>query len=352
MSAKKSFGGLLKSFSPNIRRLSYILIVLLVMITILKGRSFWSVNNFQSMFLQLPEFGILSFCLMLAYTSGGVDLSVVGTANSASIVAAMIMLKWAGPDRSAGAQWGIILLAIAVALMIGAVFGLFNGVLVGKVHIPAMLATLGTEQLFFGIAKVITKAETLSNIQPRFTGFINQALFRVITVPLIIFVIVAAVVWLLINRHHYGFRLFMTGQNPLAAEYSGISVDRTLIQTYMLSGVMAALAGLLMMARTNSMKANYGNTYLTQAILTSMLGGTAAHGGYCTVGGVVLAIFVMQMLSSVLNMFPSISNFYRGLMWGLVLLVSITLNHFDEQKSNRTTVSSMKGNKTNAGEAH
>lgn len=330
-----SIKNLSNGVSQNTKRLVLIMVSLLVMISVLKGDQFWTVNNFQSMFFQLPEFGILSFCLMLAFTSGGVDLSVVGIANTAAVVTALILIRFAPESAPVGGQITVIVISVLAAIGVGLILGLVNGLLISKLQLPAMLVTLGTEQLYFGLAKVLTHADTLSNIQKLFTSAVNASFFGFITVPLLCFVAVAIILWVLIAKSKYGFNLFMVGSNSKAAKYSGISVEKTLVSTYMLSGILAAIAGLIMMARTNSVKSGYGISYLTQAILTAMLGGTFPSGGYCSIGGVVLAIFVVQVLSSTLNMFTSISNFYRGLIWGLVLLIAITLNYFDERKAKK-----------------
>ena len=115
----------------------------------------------------------------------------------------------------------------------------------------------------------------------------------------------------------------MLGTNDTAARFSGLKVTSLLIRTYMLSGVMAAMAGIVMLANYNSAKADYGASY---TLLTVLLGGVNPNGGSGRLSGVLLSILMLQVLSSGLNMFPEISNFYRPLIWGGVLLLVICMN--------------------------
>jgi len=321
-----------EKIEPNNQRLAIILLALIVTITILKGESFWTFNNFQSMLFQLPEFAILSFCLMLTFTTGGIDLSIVGIANLVSVIVALVLIKFAPPEAAINTQILVVFLSVLLGILLGALFGLLNGHLISRVGIPALLATLATQYLFSGIAKVLTKGKAASNIQPIFVSIFNSTFLRIITVPFIIFIIITILIYWIVKEHHLGFKITMLGSNKKTTEFSGINVNKIIKITYMLSGVLAAIAGIIMTARTNSAKSGFGFTYLTQAILTAVLGGTKNDGGYCTVFGMLLSILTIQILSSAVNMFPDVSNFYRDLIWGSVLLISIMLNYFQDKR--------------------
>src|SRR5258708_308184 len=154
----------------------------------------------------------------------------------------------------------------------------------------------------------------------------NGVLFG-IPVPLCIFLLCGVGLSLILSRPVFGFSLYMLGTNPEATRYAGINNARTLLGVYLLSSFLASIAGVIMMARFNSAKADYGQSYLLVTILAAVLGGTSASGGYGKVIGVVFAIIMLQMLASGLNLL-GVDPFFAIAMWGAILLLVMTLNHF------------------------
>jgi simple sugar transport system permease protein len=131
-------------------------------------------------------------------------------------------------------------------------------------------------------------------------------------------------------------KLYLIGTNSKAAFFAGIENRVILIKTYMISGLLSSLAGLIMMARTNSAKADYGAAYTLQCVLIAVLGGVDPKGGMGTIRGVTLAVLVLQLLSSGLNMFERISNFYRDVIWGGVLILALIVNWFITKHNEKT----------------
>jgi simple sugar transport system permease protein len=313
-------------------RLLIIMLITLVVLSAIKTEKFLTLDSFQSMAYQFPQYALLSLGIMLAMISGGIDLSVVGIANLSAILTAKTMLalipEGAAPETTGGA----ILLAILIGIIGGIVAGFFNGVLISRVGIPPILATLASMQLFKGISIVITEGKAMSGLPILYSNIGNSAVFNIVPVPLIVFIIVTIFVYFLLDKTVYGQKLYMVGTNQTAALFSGINVKRTLTVTYMLSGLLSALAGLVMMATMNSAKADYGTQYTLQSILVVVLGGVNPNGGYGKIGSVTVAILILQFLSTGLNMFPEISNFYRSLIWGAVLLSVLVINHLLERR--------------------
>ena len=122
--------------------------------------------------------------------------------------------------------------------------------------------------------------------------------------------------------------MYFLGTNEKALRFTGLNRDRIIITTHALSGALAAIAGLVIMTRTNSAKAQYGEAYIMQGVLISVLGGFNPNGGKGDIQGVVLAILILQFLSSLLNMFEQISNFYRNILWGGMLIFVLLLNRY------------------------
>ena len=309
-----------KKIDGNILRLLAIFVIILAVSGITKGTSFLNVGNLQSMAKTLTEYGLMAVGCGITMISGGIDLSTVYIANLCGILAGLTM------NESSSS----IVLAIIVALVVGALCGIFNGFLVSVLKIPAMLATLGTYQLYMGIAVVASKGGTVSGV----TSFSSFAYMTVagIPMPFIVFVLMIVVISFIMGKTKFGKRVHLVGTNEKASKFAGINTVSVLIRTYMLSGIVSAVAGLLSLSRINSAKADFGSSYTMQTILISVLGGINPDGGFGSIPGVAIAVLILQMLSSYLNMFPNISNYYRDLIWGVALIAVLIMNFTIEKR--------------------
>lgn len=309
-----------KKIDGNILRLLAIFVIILAVSGITKGTSFLNVGNLQSMAKTLTEYGLMAVGCGITMISGGIDLSTVYIANLCGILAGLTM------NESSSS----IVLAIIVALVVGALCGIFNGFLVSVLKIPAMLATLGTYQLYMGIAVVASKGSTVSGV----TSFSSFAYMTVagIPMPFIVFVLMIVVISFIMGKTKFGKRVHLVGTNEKASKFVGINTVSVLIHAYMLSGIVSAVAGLLSLSRINSAKADFGSSYTMQTILISVLGGINPDGGFGSIPGVAIAVLILQMLSSYLNMFPSISNYYRDLIWGVALIAVLIMNFTIEKR--------------------
>lgn len=309
------------------KRLLVILLFFLIAACITKPSTFVSLGNFQSIGKQLAEYGLMTLGVGICMISGGIDLSVVYIANLCGIVAGMIMR----PMGVAGIPVGI-----AAALVVGALCGAFNGFLVARLHIPAMLATLGSYQLFMGIAIVISHGSTVSGLPKIYNKLGNTNVLGVIPLSFLIFLIVVLAVHFIMTKTTFGRRVYLVGTNEKAAIFSGINHKSVLIRAYMISGIVSAVAGLVSLARINSAKADFGSSYTMQTILIVVLGGVNPNGGFGKIPNIAIAVVILQLLSSYLNMFPNISNFYRDLIWGVALIGVLIANlTIDKRKTAR-----------------
>ena len=245
-------------------------------------------------------------------------------ASATAVVAAIILTQVADPSMSATQSTIWLLVAIAAALLIGAVAGLANGALVAFFGLPPILATLGSGLVFTGVAIAMTGGSAVMGFPDAVAVIGNAQLFG-IPVPLILFAILAVLLHLILTRTAFGLRVTMYGANPLAALYAAIDINRMLLRVYVIAGMFSSVAGLIIMSRANSAKADYGSSYLLLAVLIAVLGGVNPYGGYGRVIGVVLAVLSMQFLSSGLNMLQ-VSNFARELIWGALLILVMVIN--------------------------
>lgn len=306
-------------------RLAAIAIAIFGVMSLVRPELFFTTANFQSMAFQFPEYAILALAMMLAMLTGGIDLSVIGVANFSGILAALVLTTLAPEATGTGADViGVMVLAVLVSLAVGAICGAINGFAIAGIGIPPILATLGTGLMFKGIAIVLTEGRAVVGFPDAF-AWLGNGLVGPVPVPVLIFVLLAAILAFILSRTTFGLRVYLMGTNALAARFAGIDNAWITMRTYILCGVFSAAAGLVLMSRANSAKADYGESYLLLAVLIAVLGGTNPYGGFGRVGGVVLAVLSLQFLSSGFNMLQ-FSNFAKELVWGLTLLVVMGLS--------------------------
>ena len=328
---------LLSRGDPHVLRLLLVMAVWMLFMALTKASKFYTLINFQTMASQFPEFGLMSLGVMLCMITGGIDLSPVGVANLVAVLMAFLLKALTQPEG--GLPGYAIPLVFVLGAGLGALIGVVNGILVSKVRIPPILATLGMSELLAGVAIVLTGGAAVSKLPVEYATTINNKIAGLIPVQLVIFAVMALIVWFLLNRTTFGTKLYLLGTNAQAARYSGLKNDRLLITTYMISGIAAALGGLVMLANYNSARANYGSVYVLQCILVVVLGGVSPTGGKGKISGVVLAIFLLRMLETGINRFPQISSYYISLIWGGVLLLVMVLDYFSayrEPKKSKT----------------
>lgn len=308
-------------------RLAIIAVVVFALMAALSPDRFLSSQNLTSMAFQFPEFAILALAVTIAMMTGGIDLSVVGVANLSAVVAATILATLAGPETAGVSAVMWLAFAVVAALAVGATAGFFNGILVSRLGLPPILATLGSGLVYTGLAVAITGGSAVMGF-PDVVSVIGNARIFYVPVPLILFALLALALHILFTRTGFGLRVVMYGANPLAALFAAIDINRMLLKVYVIAGVFSSIAGLVIMSRANSAKADYGSSYLLLAVLIAVLGGVNPYGGYGKVVGVVLAVLSMQFLSSGLNMLQ-VSNFARELIWGALLLFVMVINTTD-----------------------
>lgn len=301
--------------------------LLVVAAIVLVGDQFMSLYNFQSMGTQVPEIGLLALGVMLAMISGrgGIDLSGIALANLAGILAFKVASIFIAPESD---PLSYFLLLSVLALFVGILGGAVNGILIGYAGMTPIIATLGTQLLFSGIAVGVTNGSSLQlGYIPVIDDFGNMPFWGVPRTFLLL-IIISLFLAATLRFTRFGIHLFLMGSNPTAAHYAGVRVKSLLFRTYLLAGVLASIAGIIIAARTSSVKWDYGTSYVLVAILVAVMAGVRPEGGYGRVVCVVLAAMALQILSSLFN-FLQFSNFFRDCAWGLMLLVFLANSRID-----------------------
>ena len=316
---------------PQFNFLIGVNVLVVVAGTWLSRGQFVDIDNLQSMGGQLPVLGLLALGIMLSMVSGngGIDLSGVALANLSGMIAALVLPKLVSADDSP-ALYTVVFTLVVVA--VGLLGGLINGIIIAKLRLTPILCTLGTSLLFTGIAVVLSNGASVpvEYVEP-LSDIGNGTLFQV-PISLGIFVATVIVLGWLLRRTPFGLRLFLMGTNPKAAFYAGIPLDRMLVITYTLCGLMASLAGLISCTHTSSAKWDYGNSYLLIAILIAVMAGVNPAGGYGRIVNVFLAATVLQFLSSLFNLL-GVSQFFGDCAWGFLLLASLAFAGEDRVSS-------------------
>jgi simple sugar transport system permease protein len=298
------------------------LVLVYALMAIMGGARFISLYNLSSMAYQMPLIGLLSIGMMISELSGGINLSIVANTNFNGIVIYLVLDFLTG-GRAAEAGLPHIAAAVLAGFAASALIGVFNGLLITTLNIPAILATLGTMTLFQGINLVLTRGYTISGF-PAGLIFIGNGTVAGIPMPIILFAAVALVTHCILDRSSFGKKLYMTGANQKACRFSNVNVSRVIVLEYVLSACFASLTSLVMIGQMNSVKANYAESYLLVAILASFLGGVDPAGGFGKLSGMVLAAVILQLISTGLNLMR-LDPFMITAMWGAIIIIILVV---------------------------
>ena len=299
---------------------------------ILNPRVFLNPVNLQNIGVAAPEIGILALAMMIAMLTGGIDLSVVAIANASAITISSLYTAIAQANGVPAAE-GLAPVILLAGLAMGALCGAINGFLISVVGITPILTTLGTMQIFNGLALVWTGGVTISGAPSAITG-IGRATVAGVPILLIVLIAVGALLALVINRTAIGRKIQLQGANPVASRYSGISSRSTLMGTYVISGILGGIAGILFLSRNPSASADYGSSYVLLVIVIVVLGGTNPNGGFATVLGVVLATLTLQVVSSGFTALR-LSAYEYAIAQGVILIVVMVLDQIQFRRRRR-----------------
>ncbi|MDK2896559.1 MAG: simple sugar transport system permease protein [Candidatus Atribacteria bacterium] len=305
--------------------LSVVLIVLVIFFGVTKER-FLTVNTIRSMAFQCPEIGLMGLGMAIAMIVNGINLSINDTANLSALVAGLSLIELA--PLFVGYEFLLVIIAFLIAIGMGIACGALNGLLIGHIGVPPILATLASLTLYRGISVAVTGGKTLTGF-PEELSVIGYQTVLGVPIPFIIFLVVGVLMYVVLEHTTFGFKVRMLGTNPTAAKFSGIDNKSITMKVYILSGILGAIAGIIVMSRTNSVAYEYGTrAYILQALLISVLGGISP--GFGSIIGVLLATFTLQVISTGFNMLllgVRGSSFFKDFSWGIIFIVILIIDH-------------------------
>ncbi|MCB5411404.1 ABC transporter permease [Pseudogemmobacter faecipullorum] len=301
--------------------------------------NYFSTSNFLIMASQVAIYGFLAIGMLLVILNGGIDLSVGSILALCGVIAGWLMQGVEIPAMGVilyPPVWAVVVITCAIGALVGAV----NGVLIAWLKVPAFVATLGVMYVARGIALLMTNGLTFNNLSGKAelgnTGFNWLGFNRVQGIPIsvILLFICAIIAWLVLSRTAFGRWLYASGGNERAAELSGVPVKAVKVTVYALSGLMAAIAGLVLSSRLTSASPTAGETYELTAIAAVVIGGAALTGGRGTVLGTMLGAFVIGFLSAGL-VTVGVSSYWQTVFTGAVIVLAVLMNSIQYGKGKR-----------------
>jgi ribose transport system permease protein len=292
------------------------LLLLIVVGTITAGDRFASVSNVLTIVRLASIIGVISIGLTFVIIAGGIDLSVGSVMGLATVVASLTAVQAAATQSS----W---LLMVLIPVGVGLAAGLVNGIVIAYGNVVAFMATLAMLVAARGLAELISGRRTQIVIE---TGFLQFTRSSIIGVPLLIwiFLIVAIAAWFLLNRTTFGRRTVAIGGNREASRLAGIRVKRHLVYVYVLSGLTAGIAGIMMMGRTTAGTSTHGTLYELDAIAAVVVGGTLLIGGRGTIVGTVLGVLIFSTLTNVFTQ-NNLDTSVQAITKGVIIVVAVLL---------------------------
>ena len=275
--------------------------------------AFFTKDNILNVLRQVATNSNLAIGLTMAIIIGGIDLSVGAILAFSGLLCASFI--------SDGMNLG---LAVLLAFTLGALFGLLNGLIIAYTNMPPFVVTLATQNIARGIVNVYANGQPISARNPVF-NFLGVGYFLGIPLPVIYSFVLLAVMILILGRSKFGRQLYAVGGNEEAARFSGINIKKVKIIVYTLCGALASFSGIILAARMYSGQPTAGDGFELDAIAASVLGGVSFSGGVGRLGGTIIGVLVLGVLTNGLNLL-NINSFWQYIIKGIIILLAVYLD--------------------------
>lgn len=290
------------------------LIILMVFVSVLNP-TFLQANNLMNLMRQLIINGFIALGMTFVILTGGIDLSVGSTLALTSAIFAGLLQN--------GMNTGF---AILIAVGLGLILGLINGILITKGKLAPFIVTLATMTIFRGLTLVYTDGRPIAGPKDNFAfKFLGKGQFFGIPFQVILFILAFLCLWIILNKTSLGRKIYAVGGNEKASFISGINIDKVKIWVYVISSLMAVLSGLVLTSRLNSAQPTAGAAYEMDAIAAVVLGGTSMTGGSGSLTGTLIGILILGVLNNGLNLL-GVSSFYQQIVKGIVILIAVLID--------------------------
>ncbi len=261
----------------------------------------------------------MAFGVTFVIISGGIDLSLGSLLAVAGVSAAMM----------AKADQFPVIVPILVGLFAGLLIGAFNGLVITKSKIAPFIVTLGTMTICRGLALILSKGRPVSGLSDSF-NFIGGGTFLGIPIPIIILIVVFALSHILLNNTVLGRYIYAVGGNENAARAAGIQVNKVKMAVYMICGLLAGLAGIVLTSRITTGQPNAGAGFELDAIAAAVIGGTSTSGGTGTIPGTLVGVLLIGVISNGLDLL-NVSSYYQQVVMGSIIIGAVVLDSWNQR---------------------
>ncbi|MBF6626360.1 ribose ABC transporter permease [Aerococcaceae bacterium zg-BR9] len=289
------------------------LLILVLVITILNP-NFISINNLLNLFRQVSINGLIAFGMTFVIMTGGIDLSVGSILALTSAFTASLLVQNTNE-----------LIAIFIGLIAGVFMGCINGLLVSKGKLAPFIATLATMTIFRGATLVFTGGNPITVPRSSVFSYLGRGYFLAVPFPVIVYFIFFVILYVVLHKTAFGRKTFSIGGNEKASLISGVNVEKLKIKIYAISGLMAAVAGIIQASRLSSAQPTAGESFEIDAIAAVVLGGTSMAGGRGGLFGTLIGALIIGTISNGLNIL-GVSSFYQDIAKGIVIVLAMLLD--------------------------
>lgn len=292
--------------------------------------NFFSWGNFGNLVSNTAVRFLIALGVSGCLITKGTDLSAGRQVGFAACLAGILCQRGDYANRVFKAipemNIGLVLIIVIIA---GALWGLINGAIITRLHVPPFIATLGTQTIIYGLCLVLTDAQPIGGFQKIYTSLITGRIgsVRSFNIPylMIVAVIFGLLFWFMYNHTTHGKYMYAIGGNEVAAEVSGVNTTHSLTSIYTIAGIMYALAGYLLAAKSGGASASMGMGYELEAIAGCTIGGVSTTGGIGTVSGILVGVLVFELLKIILQ-FLGVNPYYNYVVQGFVIVVAVALD--------------------------
>ena len=296
-------------------------LAVLIVIVMIATPKFMTKSNILNVFKANSVNAIISCGMLMAILMGEIDISVGSTVGLSAVIAAITITNLNLP----------IPVVVLCTLLTGCVVGVINGISISYLHVPAFVATLATQCIGRGLTEILTGGVTIRIRNDFYTSLGNKA-FGGISITIFYAAIILILTWFLLNRTRFGYYVYALGGNKQAAQYSGVNVKFFNMMPYVLIGLFSGLGGMIWSARLGSAAAMLGSGFEMDAFDAVVIGGTSMSGGVGTVGGTLIGVLIMGVITNGLNLI-GINAFWQDVLKGVIIMAAVI---FDVMRKRKT----------------
>ena len=301
-----------------------ILLTILVVVSFLRP-IFLSTNNLTNILMNASIRIIIALGVSGALIPRGTDLSAGRIVGVGAVIGGTLLQR---PDYAAKffPQLGDmpVIAILLLAVLVTALLGLVNGLVIAFLHVPPFIATLGMQSIVYGLSLIYTRSQPIGGLKTEYTYLASGRIFG-IPILIIISTVMIFIMWFLLNQTKFGKYIYAIGGNEAAAEVAGVNIVWTLIRVYVMAGIFYGLAGFLLAAKSGGATANYGIGYELEAIAACTIGGVSTAGGVGTVQGIVSGVLIFEMLKTSLQ-FLGVTPDLQYVAIGSVIVLAVAID--------------------------